>query len=58
MKLVTAAQMSAIEQSSVEAGVSLDALMENAGLAVAGTRDPRSDQPLEPNKTKQVKEYK
>jgi len=35
MKLVTAAQMSAIEQSSVEAGVSLDALMENAGLAVA-----------------------
>ncbi len=35
MKLVTAAQMTAIEQSSVEAGVSLDALMENAGLAVA-----------------------
>jgi ADP-dependent NAD(P)H-hydrate dehydratase / NAD(P)H-hydrate epimerase len=35
MKLVTAAQMSAIEQSSVEAGVSLDALMENVGLAVA-----------------------
>ena len=35
MKLVTAAQMRAIEQSSVEAGVSLDALMENAGLAVA-----------------------
>ena len=35
MKLVTADQMRAIEQSSVEAGVSLDALMENAGLAVA-----------------------
>ncbi len=35
MKLVTAAQMSAIELSSVDAGVSLDELMENAGLAVA-----------------------
>jgi len=35
MKLVTAAQMQAIEQSSIEAGVSLDDLMENAGLAVA-----------------------
>ncbi len=35
MKLVTAAQMRAIEKSSVEAGVSLDQLMENAGLAVA-----------------------
>ena len=35
MKLVTADQMRAIEQSSVEAGVSLDQLMENAGLAVA-----------------------
>ena len=35
MKLVTAAQMQAIEQSSVEAGVSLDTLMENAGLTVA-----------------------
>ncbi len=35
MKLVTAAQMQAIEQSSVEAGVSLDTLMENAGLSVA-----------------------
>jgi hydroxyethylthiazole kinase-like uncharacterized protein yjeF len=35
MKLVTAAQMRGIEQSSVEAGVSLDELMENAGLAVA-----------------------
>jgi len=35
MKLVTAAQMRTIEQSSVEAGVSLDQLMENAGLAVA-----------------------
>ena len=35
MKLVTADQMRAIEQSSVEVGVSLDQLMENAGLAVA-----------------------
>jgi NAD(P)H-hydrate epimerase len=35
MKLVTAAQMRAIEQSCVDAGVSLDELMENAGLAVA-----------------------
>ena len=35
MKLVTADQMRAIEQSSVEAGVSLNHLMENAGLAVA-----------------------
>ena len=35
MKLVTAEQMRAIEQSSVDAGVSLDELMENAGLAVA-----------------------
>jgi len=35
MKLVTANQMRAIEQSSVDAGVTLDELMENAGLAVA-----------------------
>jgi NAD(P)H-hydrate epimerase len=35
MKLVTADQMRAIEQSCVEAGISLDELMENAGLAVA-----------------------
>lgn len=35
MKLVTAAQMQAIEQSCVDAGISLDDLMENAGLAVA-----------------------
>lgn len=35
MKAVTAEQMQAIEQRSVDAGVSLDALMENAGLAVA-----------------------
>ena len=35
MKLVTAAQMSSIEQASVDAGVSLDDLMEKAGLAVA-----------------------
>jgi hydroxyethylthiazole kinase-like uncharacterized protein yjeF len=35
MKAVTAEQMRTIEQRAVEAGVSLDALMENAGLAVA-----------------------
>ncbi len=35
MKAVTTAQMRQIEQASVEAGVSLDTLMENAGLAVA-----------------------
>ena len=35
MKVVTAAQMSAIEQAAIHAGVSTDTLMENAGLAVA-----------------------
>ena len=35
MKIVTAAQMTAIEQASEKAGVSSDVLMENAGLAVA-----------------------
>ena len=35
MKLVTAAQMRALEQAAVEAGGSLEALMEAAGLAVA-----------------------
>ena len=35
MKVVTAAQMVAIEQASERAGVSTDALMENAGLSVA-----------------------
>ena len=35
MKVVTAAQMAAIEQASERTGVSTDALMENAGLAVA-----------------------
>lgn len=35
MKVVTAAEMAAIEQASERAGVSTDALMENAGLAVA-----------------------
>ena len=35
MKIVTAAQMVAIEQASERAGVSTDVLMENAGLAVA-----------------------
>ena len=40
MKIVTAAQMAAIEQASEKAGVSTDVLMENAGLAVAqGARD-------------------
>lgn len=37
MKAVSTEQMRAIEQRAVEAGVSLDALMENAGLAVANT---------------------
>nr|MBC8279406.1 hypothetical protein [Chloroflexota bacterium] len=35
MKIVTAAQMRAIEEASERAGVSTDALMENAGLAGA-----------------------
>ena len=35
MKVVTAAQMAAIEQAADRSGVSLDTLMENAGLAVA-----------------------
>lgn len=35
MKLVIADQMRAIERSSGDAGISLDELMENAGLAVA-----------------------
>lgn len=35
MKLVTAAQMRALEQSAVAAGTPLDELMEQAGLAVA-----------------------
>ena len=35
MKIVTAAQMRAIEARSEESGVSTDTLMENAGLAVA-----------------------
>lgn len=35
MKVVTAAEMAAIEQASERAGVSTDTLMENAGLAVA-----------------------
>ena len=35
MKIVTAAQMTAIEQASEKAGISTDVLMENAGLAVA-----------------------
>ena len=35
MKIVTAAEMAAIEQAAPPRGVSLDTLMENAGLAVA-----------------------
>ena len=35
MKVVTASQMTAIERASDRSGVSLDTLMENAGLAVA-----------------------
>src|SRR5438874_171284 len=35
MKLVTAAQMRALEQAAVDAGISLDELMEQAGLAIA-----------------------
>lgn len=35
MKIVTAAQMTAIEQAAIRAGVTADTLMENAGLAVA-----------------------
>ena len=35
MKVVTAAQMGALEQASERRGVSTDTLMENAGLAVA-----------------------
>lgn len=35
MRLVTTAEMKALEQGSVEAGVSLEQLMDNAGLAVA-----------------------
>ena len=35
MKIVTAAEMTALEQSAERRGVSTDTLMENAGLAVA-----------------------
>ena len=35
VKIVTAAQMTALEQASEARGVSTDQLMENAGLAVA-----------------------
>ena len=37
MKVVTSAQMAALEEASERRGVSTDALMENAGLAVAET---------------------
>lgn len=43
MKAVTAEQMREIEQRSVDAGVSLDSLMENAGLAVANEVAARID---------------
>ena len=44
MKLVTAEQMRSIEQACVEAGTSLDELMENAGHAVAAyTRNAFAD---------------
>jgi NAD(P)H-hydrate epimerase len=36
MKIVTQEEMRVLEESAVQAGVSLDSLMENAGLAVAG----------------------
>ena len=40
MKIVTASQMTAIELASEKSGVSADALMEQAGLAVArGAQD-------------------
>ena len=35
MKIVTSEQMRKLEQRSAEAGISMDMLMENAGLAVA-----------------------
>ena len=35
MKIVTQEEMRALEEGAVKAGVSLDTLMENAGLAVA-----------------------
>ncbi len=43
MKAVTAAQMRAIEEASVQAGVSLQLLMENAGRAVADAVADRLD---------------
>lgn len=43
MKAVTAEQMREIEQQAVEAGISLDQLMENAGLAVANAIAERAD---------------
>jgi len=44
MKIVTTGQMRRLETASVEAGVSLDRLMENAGLAVAqAVRDELAD---------------
>lgn len=51
MKLVTTAQMKSIEKSSVEAGVSLDELMENAGLAVAEVVRDRFARPGEPGRS-------
>lgn len=47
MKLVTADQMYAIENSSVQAGVSIDELMENAGFEVASAARDQWDKPKE-----------
>ena len=45
MKIVTVEQMKALEAASVEAGVSVDALMERAGLAVASEATRRLESP-------------
>ena len=45
MKIVTVEQMKALEAASVEAGVSVDALMEKAGLAVASEATRRLESP-------------
>ena len=55
-KIVTAAQMSALEQAAEQQGVPTDALMETAGLAVAqyarqrlnGVADARCNHPHRP----------
>ncbi len=45
MKIVTVEQMQALEAASVEAGVSIDTLMESAGLAVASQATRRLESP-------------